>query len=110
MFFTDCSFIACFAKYVVFLIITLPSRSTLTNTLFPYTTLFRSLARRAGDEAGQAGTRAVRQAEDRDRRLHRARGDVHGPPEAALDHAVDGQPDQLDRGQARKSTRLNSSH
>ena len=36
----------------------------------------RPLAREAGDEAGQARARAVGQAEDVDRRLHRARGDV----------------------------------
>ena len=49
----------------------------------------RDLAREAGDEAGQAGARAVRQAEMRDRRLDRARRDVDDAAEPARDHAVD---------------------
>src|SRR6185312_7293542 len=56
-------------------------------------------ARHAGDEAGQARARAVAEAEDVDRRLHRAGGDVHDAPEAALHHAVDRRLDELDRRQ-----------
>src|SRR3546814_4907145 len=47
--------------------IRLPPRSTLTDTLFPYTTLFRSADR---DEAGIAEPRA--------RRAHRRRGEARG--------------------------------
>src|SRR3546814_14418448 len=43
-----------------FLMIRRPPRSTRTDTLFPYTTLFRSLllGRQAKDNAGSAGARA----------------------------------------------------
>src|SRR5437773_1228434 len=50
----------------------------------------------AGHEAGQPAARTVAQAQDVDRRLHRARGDVHDAPEAALHHAVDRRFDELD--------------
>ena len=43
--------------------------------------------------------RAVGQAEDVDRRLHRARRDVDDAPEAALDHRIDRRLDELDRRQ-----------
>src|SRR3546814_937127 len=36
-----------------------PPRSTRTDTLFPYTTLFRSLGFRRGDDGGPRGARAV---------------------------------------------------
>src|SRR3546814_10399059 len=38
-----------FLRYVFFLMIRRPPRSTRTDTLFPYTTLFRSLAKQAID-------------------------------------------------------------
>ena len=56
-------------------------------------------AREAGDEARQAAARSVREAEDVDRRLHRARGDVDDAAVSALGHAVDGRLHQLDRRQ-----------
>ena len=56
-------------------------------------------ARHAGHEAGQAGARAVAQPQDVDRRLHRARGDVHDTAEAAFHHAVDRRLDEFDRRQ-----------
>ena len=59
--------------------------------------VLRDLACEAGDEAGQACARAVRQAEMRERRLHRARRDVDDAPEPARDHAVDDGADQHDR-------------
>src|SRR6267378_1629835 len=55
------------------------------------------LARQPGDEAGEAGARAVRQAELGDRVLHRARGDVDDAPEAVRHHAVDHRADHQDR-------------
>ena len=57
------------------------------------------LARQAGDEAGEAGARAVGQAQHLDRRLHRGRGDVDDAAEFARHHAVDRRLDQLDRRQ-----------
>ena len=59
----------------------------------------RDLAREPGDEAGEPGARAVGQAEDVDRRLHRGRRDVDDAAEPARDHAVDGRLDELDRRQ-----------
>src|SRR3546814_8835325 len=41
---------SCFSLLVFFLMIRLPPRSTRTDTLFPYTTLFRSPMGRAGTE------------------------------------------------------------
>src|SRR5579864_1322104 len=55
--------------------------------------------RQAGDESGQAGARAVGEAENVDRSLHRGRGDVDDAAELARHHAVDRRLDQLDRGQ-----------
>src|SRR3546814_15327669 len=82
-----------------FLVIQRPPRSTRTDTLFPYTPLFRS---RAGGNAGRGGRQAVRG------------GACGGPgPEGAA--AVDGYgwrtAGHLGRRVGdRKSTRLNSSH
>src|SRR6266851_6412163 len=50
----------------------------------------------AGHEAGEAAARAVAQPQYVDRRLHRARRDVHDAAEAALHHAVDRRLDELD--------------
>src|SRR3546814_1518481 len=45
--------------FFFFLMIRRPPRSTRTDTLFPYTTLFRSRGRLRGDGAGQPGRRQV---------------------------------------------------
>src|SRR3546814_15502081 len=100
--------LACFTccSYFFFLMLRRPSRSTRTDTLFPYTTLFRSLVRPGSPlrlqppmavlpgNGGEAGAGRVRQ------RL-----------EPAVDRLfrVGGVPPGHD-GQDRKSTRLNSSH
>src|SRR3546814_11956239 len=85
---------------VLFLMIRRPPRSTRTDTLFPYTTLFRSLGRNragAGDEAP-------------------ARWKVPlATPGRRGDEAVGGASLGADRrvglvARDRKSTRLNSSH
>src|SRR3546814_20424523 len=90
-----------------------PPRSTRTDTLFPYTTLFRSpgstknVAVRQWDDLSQVAgeKRRRRDASARDR-LHRG---------AVVDHdlAARGQVEQAlgaHPGEDRKSTRLNSSH
>src|SRR3546814_15116068 len=90
-----------------FLMIRRPPRSTRTDTLFPYTTLFRSVA-----HAGLAGVVAHDRAdrlfgETRLLRLEAVR------LELALDQVALGDLDLLVLGvarQDRKSTRLNSSH
>src|SRR3546814_20438067 len=51
-----------FRVIVFFLMIRRPPRSTRTDTLFPYTTLFRSLVRR-GVKAGPDVARLLRQIE-----------------------------------------------
>src|SRR3546814_15615930 len=71
-----------------FLMIRRPPRSTRTDTLFPYTTLFRSL----GGASGSA--QSLHEAD------HVPRSGVRTPMSLAVLEA------QLDR----KSTRLNSSH
>src|SRR3546814_18223399 len=70
-----------------FLMIRRPPRSTRTDTLFPYTTLFRSCGSAARHASQQRGIR----------RVHRLSGQ---------DHRLCRQPGVEDR----KSTRLNSSH
>src|SRR3546814_17143154 len=47
-----------FCMYVFFLRIRRPPRSTRTDTLFPYTTLFRSGVVRSGDEESRNGVGA----------------------------------------------------
>src|SRR3546814_20359862 len=74
--------------YFFFLMIRRPPRSTRTDTLFPYTTLFRSGREAAREVHGQP--REGDQPDD----LHR-RGSARNPRQAGVD---------------RKSTRLNSSH
>src|SRR3546814_14618820 len=94
--------------YFFFLMIRRPPRSTRTDTLFPYTTLFRSEDGREG-AAGGLG--------------HPRRGDprASGAAESRADPASSGHPGvraDPDRRQGdpaasagdRKSTRLNSSH
>src|SRR3546814_13642006 len=94
-----------------------PPRSTRTDTLFPYTTLFRSAIEAAG--GGGDGTGLARRIGP-DRQRHVAR-----KIEVALDGEAERQPQRGDLGEAertkfgtaepqvgedRKSTRLNSSH
>src|SRR3712207_7124454 len=76
------------------------------STLFPYTTLFRSLGR---DRLVRV-LRHPRGAEDR--RLAAGLLPAAAPVDAGLRHERDGdaRPLARDRAQDRKSTRLNSSH
>src|SRR3546814_20442539 len=96
-----------------------PPRSTRTDTLFPYTTLFRSQADRvAGDRIAEAGMKLLghRSAADDVARLDdpylqtRFRG-IEGADEAVVagtdDEGVIGFGHETSD---RKSTRLNSSH
>src|SRR3546814_19810176 len=46
--------VSLFSYFLFFLMIRPPPRSTRTDTLFPYTTLFRSLAHAQGDRLGRA--------------------------------------------------------
>src|SRR3546814_20806020 len=81
-----------------FLMIRRPPRSTRTDTLFPYTTLFRSQSAPGGDLQRQQAL-SSQGAYDRLFRLSGDRGD-RGQPKPALLHVP----------RDRKSTRLNSSH
>src|SRR3546814_15324017 len=59
-------FVSCLVdKYVFFLMIRRPPRSTRTDTLFPYTTLFRSLQPVRTDLAGHDPGGGARPREDR---------------------------------------------
>src|SRR3546814_7204484 len=136
MFFFILCYCFVYMLYVFFLMIRRPPRATRTDTLFPYTTLFRSaigagrdpferildLAR--GPAAGEPG--AVGNAKDMciDRDGFLAKGDVHDDigglaPDAgqgfkrlaAARHLSAILVDENARqGEDRKSTRLNSSH
>src|SRR3546814_10968150 len=99
-----------------FLMLRRPPRSTRTDTLFPYTTLFRSdplsdpggfLITGFSEQISQRLQRRYMIAHDLDdteqRKEHNHPGD--SPNHAAGDYAQDG-PKCVDR----KSTRLNSSH
>src|SRR3546814_13518793 len=67
----DLKFIPGFLFFLFFLMIRRPPRSTRTDTLFPYTTLFRSPARQRAPDAGGA----ARPAGDHDPRpVGRRRG------------------------------------
>src|SRR3546814_12985857 len=101
--------------YIVFRIVILcfflmnrrPPSSTRTNTLFPYTTLFRSHAR---DPRGREG-RSEQHDRPRLRLLSRRGGDRSEGPRT--DRAVAEQNPRRRQGgprEDRKSTRLNSSH
>src|SRR3546814_4076429 len=96
-----------------------PPRSTRTDTLFPYTTLFRSIP----VEARHVFGRALGITENGDRtaiwmQIDAARVRIHAPETMfskfqILDHACAAHEKQFDRtrcNQDRKSTRLNSSH
>src|SRR3546814_18700002 len=89
-------FFLCVFLYVIyffFLMIRRPPRSTRTDTLFPYTTLFRSLARTV----------------DLDPQLHQRGAELRIDDVADRIAAAEYQ-QLLDRRRDRKSTRLNSSH
>src|SRR3546814_17548408 len=92
--------------FVFFLIIRRPPRSTRTDTLFPYTTLFRSssiLRLRPSPSAYP-----IKRAEPQTKSSNTAATTTKDPAQtgdAARPHR-----DHIGRGPDRKSTRLNSSH
>src|SRR3546814_7995546 len=88
MYFTMCS-VCLLSLLFFFLMIRRPPRSTRTDTLFPYTTLFRSLAAEIArfDEGPQQVDR--RDADDRHRQLHLQNARAADP--AAQTGRVDGQ-------------------
>src|SRR3546814_15523239 len=85
-------FLCLLSVFFFFLMIRRPPRSTRTDTLFPYTTLFRSRV--------AAARVLVAVAEAADAVLHEGRREVHGRDDRAGGRV------EVDR----KSTRLNSSH
>src|SRR3546814_14223263 len=93
-----------------FLRIRRPPRSTRTDTLFPYTTLFRSLLGPAADMRDGIAPAAIDERERGDRKFGIARDPVGAI--AILEErrlAVLGRAAAREQGD-RKSTRLNSSH
>src|SRR3546814_11628366 len=96
-----------FSYFLFFLMIRRPPRSTRTDTLFPYTTLFRSLrhqrrAPRAAEGIGDWGL-GIRKSDSR-LRLRIPNPESRIPP--SEQHDIELLLQVLDR----KSTRLNSSH
>src|SRR3546814_15581106 len=85
--------------FVFFLMIRRPPRSTRTDTLFPYTTLFRSLYMRANPKGHHA---------ERWRHIHGCARFFNAIRDTRTDHFLA----TYKVGEAidRKSTRLNSSH
>src|SRR3546814_12467537 len=90
-----------------FLMIRRPPRSTRTDTLFPYTTLFRSALLAVGYEIGTRAGIA----------LHATAPDYHTSGAwnaitcaAICAHALGADATQFEHAIDRKSTRLNSSH
>src|SRR3546814_9626948 len=70
-----------------------PPRSTRTDTLFPYTTLFRSLAVEIAGWIEEVGFQQT--ARDTQRRPHADRGDTRPIAIAAIDtcrHCIDAEP------------------
>src|SRR3546814_14321903 len=93
-----------------FLMIRRPPRSTRTYTLFPYTTLFRSLAAPTQQSDAQQGlARAAPGSQERDApALHGDRGTAR--PALGAGTARPGRAGSGAGPGDRKSTRLNSSH
>src|SRR3546814_11977675 len=91
----------CKMHVIFFLMIRRPPRSTRTDTLFPYTTLFRS-RQHAVDRRDDPALAADRHAE------HAAYITASGGRH--MQRGAVGNEIGIDRAQDRKSTRLNSSH
>src|SRR3546814_6316386 len=89
--------------FFFFLMIRRPPRSTRTDTLFPYTTLFRS-GRRARDHAG-AVPEPARQRRERDRGRH---GDEHPAAQCRRSHRRRAGPDRQSPRRARAIARARS--
>src|SRR3546814_17577344 len=87
--------------YLFFLMIRRPPRSTRTDTLFPYTTLFRS---DRSPDAAEGRDHRRRRYNAAGRRAGRLRGNERVQREAETG------PEARRRQADRKSTRLNSSH
>src|SRR3546814_6032697 len=107
--------------FFFFLMIRRPPRSTRTDTLFPYTTLFRSAvgADEGMDLAGPHGevdaVGRLQRAEGLVQALQRKHGVSHGAPSRPADRRrrrarTAPPPAGRARARDRKSTRLNSSH
>src|SRR3546814_13576761 len=97
--------------FIFFLMIRRPPRATRTDTLFPYTTLFRSAGgfrrQEEGLDAGRVRLRELARMADQDDL------DLNGLSDDELveqmwDDLYDGLKDEI--VEDRKSTRLNSSH
>src|SRR3546814_14689205 len=106
------SYFTVFLTFLFFLMIRRPPRSTRTDTLFPYTTLFRSggqLAQLLADLVGQFAGGAQHQrlgadgfGVDRLQHAQAERGGLAAAGGCLRDHVA--------AFEDRKSTRLNSSH
>src|SRR3546814_17284693 len=101
--------VSCYVLCFFFLMIRRPPRSTRTDTLFPYTTLFRSAT--AGADLMQVGKRGDLSHMRDAARVEHGRADIVDQPVLDQMLAVPDRAANLpDRKRDRKSTRLNSSH
>src|SRR3546814_16703048 len=92
--------------YFFFLMIRRPPRSTRTDTLFPYTTLFRSACAALWSRSDDLRSVALRAGAGEEAWRAQERRAV----QAARAAARTGASAQPPEGEDRKSTRLNSSH
>src|SRR3546814_17883036 len=92
-------------NFIFFLRIRRPPRSTLTNTLFPYTTLFLSPESRSAGHAAICGDGSFSPTKERELEI-----DYKPMPEITRDNSNPGHEPADQRERDRKSTRLNSSH
>src|SRR3546814_14700539 len=97
--------------FVFFVMIRRPPRSTRTDTLFPYTTLFRSTGPAAGGLDAERRQHRVKRVRGHRRAAVVVQGELAGADAGTLDAAHDELLGEC-AGLApdRKSTRLNSSH
>src|SRR3546814_11934117 len=97
------------ASFCVFLMIRRPPGPTRTETLFPYTTLFRPIP-----VAERRDRRSLSRARDIERQADAMQGRNHLGAGIAPADPLGGEPVNLRKGagdeEDRKSTRLNSSH
>src|SRR3546814_14975877 len=98
------------ALSVYFLMVRRPPRSTRTDTLFPYTTLFRSAVDADADQHDDDGIEVLVGHLQQPHPEDDQRDDQHHQEHVADKEAGHDAPEDVGVVQDRKSTRLNSSH
>src|SRR3546814_16507879 len=99
----------CCLSIIFFLMLRRPPRSTRTDTLFPYTTLFRSTKISTGKTAQASAKKVAATTCEKTTELAVNKGVVQASQKAGQEVAKKKIANKLDL-EDRKSTRLNSSH